>query len=105
MGLGSLILAISASTLTVINAAPQPEQSLDVNILAPTTIGVYFCPEAFWKGECEYLQNGPGICSRKTKRCCTFQSDLYLVKLDTSLAAQVSSVGPDEDASGCTFYE
>lgn len=69
MGPGRLILAMTALLLQPIDAAPQSERSINRiprelgNILAPTTIGVFFCPEAFWDGDCQYLENGPGLCS------------------------------------------
>lgn len=60
--------------ISSIDAAPAPKQPQTVliqrevgNVLAPTTIGVYFCLEPFWKGACEYLENGPGLCSKQTQ--------------------------------------
>jgi hypothetical protein len=35
----------------------------EVNVLAPTIVGIYFCTDADWKGHCEHLKNGPAICS------------------------------------------
>lgn len=64
-----LILVTWAFMLNTINAAPSPPctSMLDTrdiaNVLAPTTIGVYFCLDSFWKGGCQYLKNGPGLCS------------------------------------------
>lgn len=74
MGPGRLTLAMTALLLQSIDAAPQSERSINRiprelgNILAPTTIGVFFCPEAFWDGDCQYLENGPGLCSEKSLR-------------------------------------
>lgn len=108
------ILAILALMLSSVNAVPWPQHaqtdliSRDISAaLAPTTIGVYFCPEPFWKGTCQYLENGPGLCSEEhqPRSLITYSTDIDKVNLDKTLAGKVSSLGPDEDASGCDFFQ
>ncbi|EGP86693.1 unnamed protein product [Zymoseptoria tritici ST99CH_1A5] len=86
---------------TSISAFPFPWTSLrrtsdsgfiaadELNILAPVRVGIYICQNADWVGPCEHLLNGPGMC----------------INLSDQLAGEVSSVGPDPEASGCTLFE
>lgn len=60
----------------------------EANTLAPPTIGVYFCIDANWL-QCQKLVNPTAIC----------------INLEPPLAGNVSAVGPDAPASGCTFFQ
>lgn len=79
-----------------LDAASHPEFSSNlasrdlVNIIAPKTIDVYFCPEPFWKGGGQYLQNEPGLCST------ICQSDQGVVKPDKTLKGKTSPARPYE---------
>ncbi|CAK4031700.1 Hypothetical predicted protein [Lecanosticta acicola] len=91
----ALLFAVAAFLLhtTLALASERHEAQLDTRAdassLAPTTVGIYLCLNSGWVPPCIHLENGPGLC----------------INLDSTYAGQVSSVGPDEEASGCTMFE
>lgn len=81
-------------------------------ILAPSIVGLYLCVDADWKGQCAYLENGPGLCSTSAcripcKPAIDFSSaDRCIVNLNETFAKAVSAIGPDKDrVSGCKMFE
>lgn len=63
------LLAIASLLASLGRALPSLGTNKDIqaraelNILAPTRVGVYMCVDANWEGYCEHLLNGPGLCS------------------------------------------
>ncbi|KAF2206280.1 hypothetical protein CERZMDRAFT_103531 [Cercospora zeae-maydis SCOH1-5] len=81
-------LAFPASSLEDTAARLSIEKRNINDILAPTLVGLYVCTDIDWKGTCQDLQNGPGLC----------------INLGEPFAANISSVGPDSEVSGCTLF-
>lgn len=68
-----LPITLLAVLLDLAIAMPTSDKSTletrkETKILAPTTVGLYLCTDADWKGECEDLKRGPGLCSTKDIR-------------------------------------
>ncbi|KAM3413644.1 hypothetical protein BST61_g10337 [Cercospora zeina] len=87
--LQTTVLAFPASSPEDTETEFEIEKRKITNILAPTIVGLYVCTDADWKGTCEDLRNGPGLC----------------INFEEPFAANISSVGPDSEISGCTLFE
>ncbi|PPJ57984.1 hypothetical protein CBER1_11470 [Cercospora berteroae] len=87
--LHTTVLAFPAFSLTDVTARRGLERRKITKTLAPTVVGLYVCTDADWKGTCKDLKNGPGLC----------------INFQEPFAANISSVAPDSEVSGCTLYE
>ncbi|KAI5363565.1 hypothetical protein Slin15195_G092170 [Septoria linicola] len=94
----ALPLALAALLLQLAMAIPAMHEDIaarstlesraEAKILAPIVVGLYICTGPEWTGQCAHLKNGPAIC----------------INFDQTFAGQITSVGPDAEASGCTFF-
>lgn len=69
-----MLLAMLVGFAIALPTSDAAERSMEMKreamIQAPTLVGLYVCTDADWKGECEDLMRGPGLCSKESSRAC-----------------------------------